>query len=201
MTAKLNKCFVLLLLMATVACHKSSKQQYGQEDYIAGLKSETANVLTKTIGDVTYNLIYKPADYVMLMENKNLNKELFDSIKGDYRKMEYYTLELVISNFNDEILKYKTGSPEEYNQKVDYYSFRFQQDVFEVIEKDTLRCMSYHFERNYGISPKIRFNLAFAASVSEADRTVYINDRYLGTGPVKMTFSKKDLDNLPELKF
>ena len=201
MTGKLNKCIVILFLIVTVACKTGSKQQYDKEDYVAGLKNEKTNVLSKTIGDVTYNLIYKPADYVMLMENKNLNKELFDSIKNDYRKMEYYTLELVINNFNDEILKYKTRSPEEYSEKVDYYSFRFQQDVFEVIEKDTLKCTSYHFERNYGISPKIRFNLAFASSVSEADRTIYINDKYLGTGPVKMTFSKKDLNNLPELKF
>lgn len=184
-----------------VACNLNSKKQLEADEYIQEIKTGQTNVIKKSMGDINYSLIYKPADYVMLSENKDVVKSNIEELKKEYGKLEYYTLELTINNFNDEILKYKVQSPEEYNAKVDYYSFKFQNDICEIIDRDTLRCVSYHFERNYGISPKIRFNIAFQSSLSDNDRTVSINDKYLGTGPVKITFSKKELNNLPELTF
>jgi len=192
---------VILAGLLFSSCKTGSKKAVAKEDYVQELKKDASSVISKTIGDITYSLIYKPLDYMVLTEAKDPTEAEYIELKKEYSNLEYYTLEIMIKDFNDEILKYRTPSQEEYAQKVEYYSFGFQKDIFEIIDRDTLPCVSYHFERNYGISPKIRFNLAFASSASEMDRTVYINNPYLNTGPVKMTFMKKDLNNLPVLKF
>lgn len=195
----INKSSILFFIVVLLGCNKSNTKNLDKAEFVEEMGKVNSNYIDKTIGDITYRLIYKPADYVLVAENKGSTDIELKELAGDYKKFEYYTLEIMINGFNDEILKYKTESQEQYASKVDYYSFKFQNDISELIGNDTVLCTSYHFERNYGISPKIRFNIAFPTSELEADRTICINEKYLGTGPVKFVFSKKDLDNLPTL--
>lgn len=197
----INNFIWFLLFTVLVSCVKTeSKKELLQEDYINEIKNNASLIQEKKIGSISYKLVYKPAEYVMLKENKNIKSEDFKNSLIQYKKMEYYTLEISIKDFNDEVMKYQTASESEYSEKLDYYNFKFQQDIFQVIGNDTTYCQAYYFERNYGLSPKIRFNFAFDASTRQDNRTICVDEKYLNSGTLKFVIDYNTIKALPNLK-
>ena len=66
--------------------------------------------------------------------------------------------------------------------------------------KDTLNCTAYHFERNYGLSPNVRFLLAFQKADDNKDRTFICNEPYLGNSHVNITIDPQSIKEIPTLK-
>jgi hypothetical protein len=59
----------------------------------------------------------------------------------------------------------------------------------------------FHYERTYGIDPRANFVLAFEKSKQgTAAKTILFDDKVLGAGPVMLSVSPEDLQNIPELK-
>lgn len=198
----INSFFIFFLASFLWSCHIEDQKELTRDNYTKEINQKKHGYYVKTINKIDYMLLYKPLDYIILNENRNreINSSEMDALRKDYGKMEYYTLEINIENFNDEILKYKIQSPTEYNERVDYYAFKFQNDI--TMEQDNKKypCRAYHFERNYGLSPKAKFVLAFDKMNDDKNRTIVINEKYLGSGIIKYTITPADIEKLPILK-
>lgn len=197
--SKLAKVF---LLFALFGCKGRHGIELNAEEYISSVEKEAPVVFSKTIDNIHYNLLYKPVEYVMLRElREDIGEEgKWEEMKAEYSKYEYYTFEIDIDEFNEEILKYNLKSEEEYAERVNYYAFKFQNDLKLVQDKDTLACSGFHFERNYGLSPKVRFLLSFKKTDINKERTFVCNENYLGNSTVKINIDPRRFEESPTLK-
>ncbi len=124
----------------------------------------------------------------------------FDSILKGYDGLLFFNLEISIDDFNEELLHYKPQPGDDYEERVAYYAFGMQKDICIVVaEKDTIPCAMYHYERNYGVSPKNNFMLGFNTSHVKDAVLVYDNP-YLPTGPVKFALNEQELFTHSQIK-
>lgn len=126
----------------------------------------------------------------------------FDSILKGYDSLLFFNLEISIDNFTEEMIHYKLNASEEaaFDKRTAYYAFDMQKDISIVLaDKDTIPCAMYHYERNYGVSPKNNFMLGF--NVSQLKNAVLVYDnKYLTTGPVKFALNEQELFTHPQIK-
>lgn len=191
-----------IALFLLFGCTSKKQTALSADELVQAVNEKKEGVFSKTIGNIIYKLQYKPLDYVMLLATKDqsMSEAEKKELEAEYARYEYYTLELGIKDFTGEILKYNLQSNEDYEERVKYYAFKFQDDLSMVVGKDTLPCLNYHFERNYGIAPNARFLLAFNKQPDTEQRTFICNEKYLGNSTVKLAITPDDLAGIPTLK-
>ncbi|MGZ3884392.1 MAG: hypothetical protein ACXVP0_11730 [Bacteroidia bacterium] len=165
---------------------------------VSGSTDEHSGFYSKIVKNISYKLQYKPLEQMLLAatDGKPVSDTEKKELEKEYGRYEYYTLEIGIEHFNSEIMKYNLQSAEDYEERVNYYAFQFQNDLSLVVDKDTLPCLSYHFERNYGIAPNARFLLAFNKCDESKKRTFVCNEKYLGNSTVKLAIAPGDLKDI-----
>ena len=101
-----------------------------------------------------------------------------------------------------DITTYRVNDPGEEQERLYYLSFQMKENIRLLQGQDTLAPVLYHFERSFDLSPHRTFVLAFEAPKSEPskDRTFILDSPILGTGPLKLKITAKDLTNIPDLK-
>ena len=163
------------------------------------------NSFEKKIKDVNFKLKYITNEQMALQQVSDIsqiNQVQFDSIVRNYDSLLVFNLQIEIDNFDDELLKYKLGGDLDasYAQRVDYYSFKMQKDINIVLaDKDTIPCTMYHFERNYGISPKNNFMIGFKLSHFKKAVLVYDNN-LLQTGIIKFELNEDKITHHTHIK-
>lgn len=167
-------------------------------------ESEKKSYETK-IKDVNLKLKYISGEQMALRDLGDVSKATqaaFDSILKGYDSLLFFNLEVSIDGFNEELLHYKPDvmNAGDFDKRVAYYAFDMQKDICIVMAgKDTIPCTMYHYERNYGVSPKNNFMLGFNASQLKDAVLVYDN-QYLTTGPVKFALNEQDLFTHSQIK-
>lgn len=175
------------------------------KEYLAWVQdSENGFKKEKTIDNLTFSVQYKPYEYIICMEEKKeeLPDTLMKSKIDQINDMQYYNLKIELNEGSGELLKYQLTSQQQYQQRVNYFSFNMQNDIQLVEGKDTLPCVLYHFERAYDIAPSSMFLLGFplSKSKSQQEKTILVYDKTFHKGLLKFTFKKNELRNLPKLK-
>ncbi|MFT4800246.1 MAG: hypothetical protein ACI93N_000004 [Flavobacteriaceae bacterium] len=196
---RLLSLYLLLLLLGFSSCQQKS---LSIPDYINWVKSAESNMsVSKKIGDYSFTLQYLPIKYRALQEVDNLQsvtKNQLDSITDIYKNQEFFILRISNANETKNMLKTNLFSHEEYQERVQYFSFGLQSDL-SLITTELLACTTIHFERSYGLSPYDTFLISFPSTLEKTDKQFVYNDRILGTGPVKFTITKENIDNIPKL--
>lgn len=201
----MKKRSALVVYAAILLLFSCSRDKLTPGEYIHWVTDKSNGLLTETaIGSYTFFLQYKPLDYVSLQERKgeNLVKDSLEKTKKELEDLQYYTFKIRSAD-NNEVMAVQTENDPEYYSRLEYFMGVMQDDIVLVEGKDTLPCLLFHFERNYGLSPDNSFVLAFEkqkAQKNSSDRTLVFNDQVLGTGPVHLTIKGKSIDNIPELK-
>ena len=157
--------------------------------------------VAKELGDFEFSILYKPTDYVALLELNpdSVEEQKIENSKKELGDMQYFTLKIKASQGND-LLKTRVESEMQYFERLNYLSTFMQDDIKLIEAGDTLPCKLFHMERNYGLAPYNNFVLGFAATKNENDKQVEINDKVFGVGKVILKVSKEDVDNIPQLK-
>ena len=183
-------------------------------DYMNWIENkENGLKVEKKISDFVYTALYKPYEYLALFELKKDNirkKELYEKM-NEYDGLQYFTFRITAENQQQELLKVGIDSDDAYYARIEYFSFKMQND-FKLMEgKDTLDCVLFHFERVYGLAPYATFVLGFPLAKgaqnkdttivrnSYEDKTIIYADKIFGTGNIYMTIRKEDLNRIPEL--
>jgi hypothetical protein len=159
---------------------------------------------SKTIEDLEFSAQYKPYEYIACLEEKK--SEMKDSIVkrklSELEGMDYLDLRITIKEGQGELLKHKLSSVAEYNNRINYFSFKMQKDISLVVGKDTIPCSLFHFERAYDVAPYSQFVLGFSQNKKRelSDMTLVIQDQIFHKGIIKLSFSESDLLKIPKLK-
>ncbi len=157
---------------------------------------------TKIIGGFKYVFQYEPVGYVVLRNNRQ-NKISDDDFEKEEKKIEgfqYFSLKLFAPNDTD-LLKYQVTNQEDYNKRLEYFSFHLQKDIKLIEGADTLSCSLYHFERTYSITPYVQCLIGFEAPFDEVqDMRLILIDELFGNGIIKIKFDQKDLQRIPQVK-
>ena len=168
------------------------------QDFKNGLRKE------KKMDDLNFILQYKPAEYIVCMEEREekMYDTLLKSRVNDLKEMQYYDLKIMLNKEEGELLKYNLSSKEQYEKRVNYFAFRMQDDIQLVEGKDTLPCVLYHFERTYDVAPYCTILVGFNLDTKniQKQKTFLFHDRTFNKGLLKFTFKENKLTNLPKLE-
>jgi hypothetical protein len=195
--------FPVLIICMLTSC---KKKELECNEFIRWIENEDNGLrVTKKIDDYNFTLQYKPFEYIFLLENKSLKPSLvdFNARKNEMGGMQYYTLR-ISSESTRELMNVGNQQETDYYGKLEYFTSFMNDDICLVQNGDTLPCLLFHFERNYGLSPNNDFVLGFesgAKQVEGGERTIIYNDQVLGTGKVKFSISNQDINYAPKLHF
>ena len=173
------------------------------DDYLKWVESEANGMrVKKALTDYSFTLQYKPHTYMALMRLKSPNPPVaeLNKVKELYGDLQYFTLRIT-SGDNEELMKAQGGDNLEYFQRLEYFSGQMQDQLRLIDGKDTLPCVLYHFERNYGLAPYSDIDLAFAGTTAKNnDKILYYEDILLGTGPIYIPISGEAIRQEPQLQ-
>ena len=160
------------------------------EDYKLWLKSEESrHYVSKELGGLRYSALLEPPLYSYLKsEGVNAKKNFDDSQYSNQIRIEF---EIFALKGSGELAKYDVSGRDEYNERVNYYSFKFQDDVYLVLDSDTVACGMAVWEREFNASPRIKHQLLFTkpeGKKSIKDIQLVFYDRIFDNGIVKLKF-------------
>lgn len=155
-------------------------------DYENGLHQK------KAVGDYIFDVQAKPVEYLRVVQSAKMN------VDSSHSSLQYYDLKIQLKDGKTDLLKYKVTDEKNYYEKLYYFSYHFQQDIYVEQGGKKLPCALFHFERSYDLSPIRTFVLAFEKSPQkDQGSTLVINAKWLETGPVKIYF--EDI-KIPKIK-
>jgi hypothetical protein len=188
----------------------STPQTLGRSEYIEWVrKTENGLSQERTINDLDFKVSFIPWELHALKElDEKCSQVMVDKSVNEIKDMFYFTLKISSNKLPVELLRIDNPSTEEYNGRIEYYSFKMQNDIKLVLEKDTIDCSLFHFERTYNASPEATFNLGFLLpdkmknkkQMIYPDMTMSVDENIFNTGIVNVTFKKSDLNKIPSLK-
>ncbi len=190
---KINSLLAVILLLASC-----SGKELGPDEYTRWVENKNNGCISeKSIGGMQFTAMHKPLEYVVLKECGG-NMSLFDSLKGDFEGMEYYTIKMRAESQNKDVLLHNIGSEQEYYERINYYTTNAQHDVYLVEAGDTIYCELYHYERSYGVSPYNSMLLGFKTRPGNRDKPAKLcfNETVFNTGLLLFNFDKNNLPTL-----
>jgi hypothetical protein len=206
-----NKCAILIVLLALVAC---SKKSMNPPDFCAWVSSpESGMVAEKEINGLVYTAMYRPAEY-MVLQNNNLaetNPSAYTQQLAEASAGQYFVLQIKSLDNND-VIAANAASKEEYHARMIYLSYRVQESMRLVDNGDTLNCRLAQFEQIYAAAPYARLNLVFdtqnttenetpsAQKSTNGDKTLVFDDKVWGNGLIKLKIKANDLNNIPKVR-
>lgn len=161
--------------------------------------------MEKTEKEYLFTLQYKPIDYVTLLEIRNSDSKIskieFDSTRKHFEGMSYFTLSIKNNKTDQELTKYLSKDTIEAEKVFNYFNFDMQNDLKLISGTDTLSCVLFHYEHNYGISPISKFLLGFKSMPGQpkTDITVLYEDKELHCGILQFKFLRENIAGLPSI--
>ena len=198
-----NIILIALALITVAGC----QQKVSPKSYVSYCRdSKNGLIKQKNIGDVTVKVDYMPLDLIAINELKrnNITEQEINDIKSTYGNAQYYHMQIKMSdNPEVNITNTHVNTELDLEKRLNYLSFQMQRDIALVESGDTLKPIMFNFERSYDVSEFRSFMVAFETpqKPSAADKTFILDTPVLRTGPIKFTFSQKDISSLPPLKF
>ena len=181
-------CCMGIVLMS--ACSGSLEK----DEYIRWIK-DTKNGLhvTKVSNEFVFDLQYQPADYLRLQSGV-LNKQQENTTD----QLQYYMLSIGLVNEAADLIDYNVSDNSGKQEKLYYFSYRFQDDIYLEENGKRMPCVLFHFQRPQDSKHKRTFLLAFESQDQKSAETKFvINSAQFGALPVRMKVVKK---NIPILK-
>jgi hypothetical protein len=175
------------------------------QKFVAYVAQNEAKISKKQESNgVVYELKYVPTDLLFLnyMKGNKYTKKEYATFQKENLGTSTFQFRISIpQNGSIEFLKHPIQNGKSYEERVKYYSFELQKDIF-LTDSDGNKygCTGYVFERNFGIQPYGIIHLVFPIDILKKQVTVSINDNGIATNQVQFDFAKKDLQ-FPKMKY
>lgn len=192
---------VLLSALLHVGC--TSKKEANPQELVSWVENpDRGCIKEKVIKNIGFRVAYTPTPYMAIKENGgNLTPENYQEALDRLTGLTHFNLTIFPSDgSSQDLLHYQTANMRQYQEKIYYYSFPFQKDIYLVQGADTLPCALYHFARDHGLSPQIQFALAFEQRNSKQDMQLVINEKVFGSGPLHFLIEQEAIEGIPSLK-
>lgn len=188
----------LLCILFIVSC----KKELNKNEYVKWVENVDNKLhKVKKMNNIVFDLQYKPIEYIALQKQLHANDNL-NKIISNTEEMYYFNLKIKYENNNSNLLKKDVQSSAEYQERVYYYAYMFEKQIFLIIDSTKIPCKLYHFERSYDLSPNTSIILGFPKSNNQKNSfQLSIEPELLNTGIINFYFDKKTLENIPTLKY
>lgn len=199
---KVIKSLLPVVLLAGSCKHPLSKVAYMQyvHDVRHGLKKSVSTA------DIEYVVQYKPADMVILMENKGQGKKAdIAKRKADLSGSVWFNVVMKVKSGSASPLRYNLASQQEYDSRVNYFLNAARRCIKLRYGNDTLNQIGYVFENSYNLAPQetmvVGFELPRGEQLPVKDMQLSYDDEVFKTGIVKVIFRKEDIEHIPALSY
>jgi len=92
-------------------------------------------------------------------------------------KVKQILLKVELKNSSEDVLKFGLNTPEEHQERLNYYFKDFKRDLFLATNYDTLSCVDAHLERTFMDAPKRNFILNFFVDEGQEIQKLLIADQ------------------------
>lgn len=158
MILKLSTSAFLLALL--ISCSSSPKSP---KEYVNFIRDpENGLVQSKDAGPLRFEVQYEPLEYVCLIQNgrPEITAVELRSLKSEFEGLTYFKF-TISSKQNDDPLTVGVTDSTQLVDRITYLAGQANKDFWLLQQTDTVRCLLHHFERNYGIVPRVDITLAF----------------------------------------
>ncbi len=157
--------------------------------------------VAKELNDYKFELFYKPVEFVAIKEQRktDIDTALYHQRITELNGLQYYTLRIE-TLIGQEMMRTGIGSEQDYSNRLQYFSDLAQYDMRLIDGSDTLSCVLFHFERNYGVAPYNNIVLGFPKTEGNTNSKTFIFDeQVLGVGRVNLKIANTDINNIPKV--
>lgn len=193
MTRRTLNYTAILFMLSLAAC----SGRLEKNDYVKWVRNYENRIhQQKEIGDYILDLQYQPTDYVLLQRtNGEVEKEQMEGLRAEIENIQYYILTLKIKDKDIDVIKYGANNAKEAQERLYYFSYQFQHDIYLEEDEKRLPCVLFHFERSADLQAGRTFVLGFENQNAKAN-TIVIDSKRLADMPIKINISK---ENIPAL--
>lgn len=173
---------MLFSLVSCLSCTQSSRSMR----YINWVQDFENGLHVKEItNEFIFDLQYLPSEYLRLMKNESI-----DSYHESLNGFQQYQLSITLKD-NSNLLTYRCHNEEDIQNKLYYFSYRFQNDIHLEENGKEIPCVLYHFERSLDLANSRTFLLGFENpdSLSTEAQLVIQSDQF-SEKPIKIKISK-----------
>ncbi|PKP22873.1 MAG: hypothetical protein CVU05_01940 [Bacteroidetes bacterium HGW-Bacteroidetes-21] len=158
----------------------------------------------KMIDDIYIKAMYLSPEYMALKNNEHSKAdEIMDELK-ERNNYYYFNLEIGYNEDKNDILQKDIANQEEFFQRVEYLSFKVQNDLRLIVGAETLPCIMAQYERTFGLNKAISIVCMYEKSKNQKENCPDIKleyyDNFFKSGIVYLAFDGESLCNLPTLK-
>lgn len=193
----MRKTIYFILICSSISCTENAKRNiYSIFKSDDSLNSEIKYVevsgkkfqsVERTIGKFHFEYLSLSTSYgEARMENNSSIPVMNDEVNKNYSPGIF---KIRVEGQQDELLQLDLSSEEQYKQRVEYYSFKINNDLKMVYGTDTLKCLFSTFERTYGLSPEITINCYFEKPKMldhKDEYTIVFDDKIFNCGIVNL---------------
>ncbi len=200
--------FFMSILITSIFMFFSScgftKDKVSVEAYMKFV-DDKVNGLVQTIEKDSFSLevFYRPKEFVALSNAgyliNDLNVFQIDSMLKNTEPLQYITINLGSINKKSEVLTTNITDMREFYSRLGYLNGAIKDDVYLISGNDTSRCIMHHFQRNFKMTYYNTLFFAFPEKEVKEDLRFVLNDRVFKMGSVEVTFSKRNLNNIPSI--
>ncbi len=194
---------ITISIIAAILVLQGCKVESLSPEELAGYVNNRENGLTQSrkIGPYILEAQYKPVDFISLLEKENdLTESYLNKRRKELKGLQYYKLRLASADPHQRVMDIGNYSEQDYYNKIYYFGLEMQQDIKLLESDDTLKCVLFHFERNYDLAPYVDFNLGFEKNTAPGDRELILMAHKIGLGTVKFRFKAAAIHNIPTIK-
>jgi len=177
---------LVMCALALTACH--TKQTLPPSAFMAKMEQQYSRKVKA--GKTEYTIQYANADFMACQEldgRPETNTQQFRKRVSELSGNVFF------------IVKIKTPVSSDANRMVMYYEQEAEKDVQLLQGDSVLRPVLWHFENNYGLSPYNSIVIGFATGKKDESLQLVFNDNYTQTPMIKASYSKSELENLPNI--
>lgn len=197
-----NRLFVAIVLLCIMS---SCKQAFTPKEYVKWFEKES-DLFSKTviISNYKYTCKFIPWQYKLAKEIEQgvTMQQHADKRRKELDGMYYVDINIdLLNKTSGGVMENDVISPEDFNARLYYISYRMQDDIFLVSGNDRRPCSLYLFERNFGLKSSVDISTAFIKIEKDENITVELNSQVFRTGIINFEYDKNVFNSIPEVKF
>lgn len=181
----------ILLILVLYSCTPSELTPSEYKQWLSENKELFEN--TKTVNGINYTVRAQPD---VLRQLSGLSKEGF--AEDEKQELQYYLLHISADNYNGDMLRYKINNEHEYQARLNYLSFKIENDIELIEGNQTQACRISHYERSYGLAPYLNIVVAFSKTEYNGFKILSFSDEIFNGGRINIKIN--EVKNLPGLK-
>ncbi|MBP7809088.1 MAG: hypothetical protein KA163_07340 [Bacteroidia bacterium] len=158
---------------------------------------------SKSINKIKYKLrLITPEIMVLNSEKINSESAFKERLKNYEGQVQFNFIIEDDNSENGSLVKETIINPKVYSEILHYANTEMTNDLFVIINGDTINCTIMHLEPANSIQPVLRFSVGLSDIKNKIEECTFcFNDNIFNNGLIKFNYSSSTFNNMPKIKF